>query len=376
MKLSCTQENLRVALSSLERVVGKQSTLPILSNILLETERGQLRLSATNLEIGVITSIGAKIEAEGKITLPAKLLINFIQNLALDQVVSIEQIGTQVVLESGNYTVKINGLDGKDFPIIPERTEGRIFSIEADALRQGLQKTLFCVSLNESRAELTGVLLGFKDGVLILTATDSFRLAEWRMKEKIEGDINSLESSQTSVIIPAYTLQEVLRVMSQNAGRVSVALEENQIFFEIGSTRIVSRLINGKFPEYQAIIPQQFSTEIVLQQDEFQRALKIATSFSAYSSGEVVFRLNPEESRLEIQSQSQGIGEQVAKIPYEGELLEPLQIVFNPRYILEGASILTGSQIRIALNSSSTPVRISSDIEQEGYIYIVMPIRK
>jgi DNA polymerase-3 subunit beta len=126
MKLSCTQENLRVALSSLERVVGKQSTLPILSNILLETERGQLRLSATNLEIGVITSIGAKIEAEGKITLPAKLLINFIQNLALDQVVSIEQIGTQVVLESGNYTVKINGLDGKDFPIIPERTEGRI----------------------------------------------------------------------------------------------------------------------------------------------------------------------------------------------------------------------------------------------------------
>ncbi|QQR78536.1 MAG: DNA polymerase III subunit beta [Candidatus Moraniibacteriota bacterium] len=376
MKLSCTQENLRVALSSLERVVGKQSTLPILSNILLETERGQLRLSATNLEIGVITSIGAKIEAEGKITLPAKLLINFIQNLALDQVVSIEQIGTQVVLESGNYTVKINGLDGKDFPIIPERTEGRIFSIEADALRQGLQKTLFCVSLNESRAELTGVLLGFRDGVLILTATDSFRLAEWRMKEKIEGDINSLESSQASVIIPAYTLQEVLRVMSQNAGRVSVALEENQIFFEIGSTRIVSRLINGKFPEYQAIIPKQFSTEIVLQQDEFQRALKIATSFSAYSSGEVVFRLNPEESRLEIQSQSQGIGEQVAKIPYEGELLEPLQIVFNPRYILEGASILTGSQIRIALNSSSTPVRISSDIEQEGYIYIVMPIRK
>jgi DNA polymerase-3 subunit beta len=376
MKLSCTQENLRVALSSLERVVGKQSTLPILSNILLETERGQLRLSATNLEIGVITSIGAKIEAEGKITLPAKLLINFIQNLALDQVVSIEQIGTQVVLESGNYTVKINGLDGKDFPIIPERTEGRIFSIEADALRQGLQKTLFCVSLNESRAELTGVLWGFRDGVLILTATDSFRLAEWRMKEKIEGDINSLESSQASVIIPAYTLQEVLRVMSQNAGRVSVALEENQIFFEIGSTRIVSRLINGKFPEYQAIIPKQFSTEIVLRQDEFQRALKIATSFSAYSSGEVVFRLNPEESRLEIQSQSQGIGEQVAKIPYEGVLSEPLQIVFNPRYILEGASILTGSQIRIALNSASTPVRISSDIEQEGYIYIVMPIRK
>ncbi|MFZ1654462.1 MAG: DNA polymerase III subunit beta [Candidatus Moraniibacteriota bacterium] len=376
MKLTCTQENLRVALSALERVVGKQSTLPILSNILLETEKGQLRLSATNLEIGVITSIGAKIEVDGKITLPAKLLINFIQNLALDQVVSIEQVGTQVLLESGNYTVKINGLDSKDFPIIPERSNGKIFTVEAEAFRRGLQRTLFCVSLNESRPELTGILFGLREGTLYLAATDSFRLAEWRMKEKIEGDVSALETGQSSVIIPAYTLQEVLRVMSQSVGRVSVALEENQIFFEIGSTRIVSRLINGKYPEYQAIIPKQYSTEITLHQDEFQRALKIATSFSAYSSGEVIFRLNPENGWLEIQSQTQGIGEQTARIPYEGSLVEPVQIVFNPRYILEGAAAVMGSELRLALNAPSTPVRISSEAEQEGYTYIVMPIRK
>lgn len=376
MKLSCTQENLRVALSSLERVVGKQSTLPILSNILLETDKGQLRLSATNLEIGVITSIGAKIETEGRITVPAKLLINFIQNLALDQIVGIEQVGTQVVLQSGNYTVKINGLDGKDFPIIPERSEGKMFSLESAALRQGLQKTLFCVSLNESRAELTGVLLGFKDGGIFLTATDSFRLAEWRMKEKIEGDVSYLETNQTSVIIPSYTLQEVMRVMSQGEERASVILEENQIFFEIGNTRIVSRLINGKFPEYQAIIPKQYATNVTLSQEEFQRALKIATSFSLYSSGEVVFRLNTEDSRLEIQSQSQGIGEQVAKIPFEGTLTETLQVVFNPRYILEGAAAFSGDQIVLSLNSPSTPVRMSTDADREGYTYIVMPIKK
>jgi DNA polymerase-3 subunit beta len=376
MKLTCTQENLRVALSSLERVVGKQSTLPILSNILLETDKGQLRLSATNLEIGVITSIGAKIETEGRITVPAKLLINFIQNLALDQVVSIEQVGTQVVLQSGNYTVKINGLDGKDFPIIPERPEGKIFSLESESLRQGLQKTLFCVSLNESRAELTGVLLGFKNGGIYFTATDSFRLAEWWMKEKIEGDVSYLETNQTSVIVPAYTLQEVLRVTSQGDERVSILLEENQIFFEIGNTRIVSRLINGKFPEYQAIIPKQYSTNVVVSQDEFQRALKIATSFSLYSSGEVVFRLNTEDNRLEIQSQSQGIGEQVAKIPFEGALTDTLQTVFNPRYILEGAAALSGDQITLSLNSPSTPVRMSTEIDRDGYTYIVMPIRK
>lgn len=374
MKLSCTQENLRIALSSLERIVGKQSTLPILSNILLETERGQLRLSATNLEIGVITSIGAKIEAEGKITVPAKLLINFIQNLAGDQIVGIEQIGTQVVLESGNYRVKINGLDSKDFPIIPEKSGGHVFTIQSELFRQGLQRTLFCVSLNESRPELTGVLMNIKEGNVFLVATDSFRLAEWHSQGAAQW--KGGEMTELSIIIPNYTLQEVLRVMSQPTEGVEVTLEENQVFFELGNTRIVSRLINGRFPEYQAILPKQYAVDITVTQEDLQRALKMATSFSVYSSGEVTFQLNPEEGRLEIASQSQGIGEQIAKIPFTGTVTEPLQIVFSPRYILEGVSAQRGEEIILSLNSSSTPVRISSDAEQASYLYIVMPIRK
>lgn len=374
MKLSCTQENLRIALSSLERIVGKQSTLPILSNILLETERGQLRLSATNLEIGVITSIGAKIEAEGKITVPAKLLINFIQNLAGDQIVGIEQIGTQVVLESGNYRVKINGLDSKDFPIIPEKSGGHTFIIQSELLRQGLQRTLFCVSLNESRPELTGVLMNIKEGDVFLVATDSFRLAEWHSQGAAQWE--SGEITELSVIIPNYTLQEVLRVMSQPTEGVQVTLEENQVFFELGNTRIVSRLINGRFPEYQAILPKQYAIDVTVTQEDLQRALKMATSFSVYSSGEVTFQLNSEEGRLEIASQSQGIGEQIAKIPFTGTVTEPLQIIFSPRYILEGVSAQRGEEIILSMNSSSTPVRISSDAERASYLYIVMPIRK
>ena len=374
MKLSCTQENLRTALSLLERVVGKQSTLPILSNILLETERGQLRLSATNLEIGVSTTIGAKIEEEGKTTVPAKLLSHFIQNLAGDQVVTLEQIGTQVVLESGNYTGKINGLDSKDFPIIPEKTGGETFVILGDVFKQGLQKTLFCVSLNESRPELTGVLLRLKDSDLFLVATDSFRLAEWQAKSGVEREKNDME--ELSVIIPSYTLQEVVRVMSQPVEEVRVTLEENQIFFELGSTRIVSRVINGRFPDYQAILPKQYTQDITVSSEELERALKMATSFSMYSSGEVTFNLLPEESRLEITSHSQGIGEQVAKIPFAGSVSEPLQVVFSPRYILEGATVQDGKEITLSLNSAGTPVRISSKTDLAGYIYIVMPIRK
>jgi DNA polymerase-3 subunit beta len=376
MKLTCTQENLRGALTSLERVVGKQSTLPILSNILLETERGQLRLSATNLEMGVITSIGAKIEAEGRITVPAKLVINFVQNLADDQIVSIEQVGTQVVMVSGNYTVKINGLDSKDFPIIPEKGDGKMFFLPAEPLHQGLQKILYCVSLNESRPELTGVLIGFRAGKFFLAATDSFRLAEWTMQESVGGDVGQAGEDQRTAIIPAYTLQEVLRVLSQSADQVGVALEENQVFFEIGNTRIVSRLINGKFPEYQAILPKQYSVEVKIDQGEFQRALKIATSFSLYSSGEVVFRLNSEEGQLEIESHAQGVGEQIAKIPYSGVAEQTFQIVFNPRYILEGVAAQRGKHTVLSFNAPTTPARVSSDMDQTGYVYIVMPIRK
>jgi DNA polymerase-3 subunit beta len=196
------------------------------------------------------------------------------------------------------------------------------------------------------------------------------------MTGRVRGDISALESRQSSIIIPSSTLQEVLRVISQGADDVNIALEENQIFFEIGSTRIVSRLINGKYPEYQAIIPKQFSTEISLNQAEFQRALKIATSFSSYSASEVVFQFNTEDGWLEIKSQSQGIGEQVAKIAYEGVLSASLQIVFNPRYILEGTAALAGTEIRLALNTSSTPVKVFSEAEPDEYIYIVMPIRK
>lgn len=376
MKLSCTQENFRMALSTVERIVGKQSTLPILSNLLLETEKGQLKISATNLEIGVVTSIGAKIEREGKSTLPAKLLMQFVQNLALDQIIELEQIGTQIILRSGNYTVRMNSLESKDFPIIPERTEEKVFSVPADALRNGLQKTLFCVSLNESRPELTGVLLRMEGEKLWLTATDSFRLAEWQLTQGIEGDRTALSERTTSVIVPVYTLQEVLRVIAQGGERVMVAIEENQVFFEIQNTRIVSRLINGKYPEYQAIVPKQYSAQVTLAQEEFQRALKIATSFSTYTTGEVEIQIHAKEQQLEINSTSQSVGEQQAKLSFEGTVGEDIKLVFNPRHLLEGAVAISGVDCILSINAPTTPVRLSATNEAQGYTYIIMPLRK
>jgi DNA polymerase III subunit beta len=378
MKLTCTQENLKQALFILERVVGKQSSLPILSNILLETEQGQLRLSATNLEIGVSTSIGSKIESEGRITIPAKLLGNFVQNLSSDQIILLEQVGMQLILSSGNYTVKINGMDGKDFPIIPEYKGTDYIALQSSNFSQGLEKTLFCISTNESRPELTGALLAYSDEHLFLTATDSFRLAEWGMVPLPGTEascVKYFQKDHVSVIIPLYTLQELARVISPQTKTFQIALHENQIFFVIDGVRIVSRLINGRFPEYRQIIPQQFSNEILLEKDEFQRALRIATSFSQYSSGEVLFRVVGEEHLLELKSFSQGVGEQIALLPYEGNAEGGTEIIFNPRYILDGVAALDGEKITLSYNAPTTPVRLSIPDSQDQYTYIIMPIR-
>lgn len=369
MELSCTQENLRNALTLLERVVGRQGgTLPILSNILLETKEGQLSLSGTNLEIGVTTRIGAKINTEGQMVIPAKVFSNFIQNIRDDQIVTIKETGRQIIVESGNHLIRINGLDGKDFPIIPTYSGDKKLILPPSEFREGIQKVLFAVSLNESRPELTGIYFALQEGEIVLTATDSFRLAEWTHKLISPPTIQDF-----SVIVPTDTFQEVLRVSEREKGEVCISFQDNQIFFEIGETHILSRLINGRFPEYQAIIPKQYTLVVEFLSAELQQALKMAHSFSS-ASGEVQLVFG-DEQMVELSTLSQGVGEQVTHISYRGAVEQGFKIVFHPRHLLDGIAPQLGERIILSLNSPTTPVRVSSS-ETDRYTYIIMPIRK
>lgn len=383
MKLICTQNNFKKAIFNTERVTGKQSTLPILGNILLKTEKRRLKFSATNLEIGVIMKIGAKIEKEGEITIPVKLLSNFINNLPSEDKIFLEAKNQNLNIISGGYKTQIKGLSADDFPIIPKLKDDFLFSIPAQKLKNALAKILICVAFNENRPEFTGVNAVFSNDKVILAATDSFRLAEIGLKfggEEVGGNYKDFITKKKSIIIPANTFSEVARVISPETEKIKVAIEENQIFFEIDGVQIVSRLINGKYPDYKQIIPQKFGTRAVLNKDELLRAVRVASVFADSSSGEVNFKADSKSDKLIIQSQSHEAGE--SKVNLKADIMGANQeIVLNPRYIIDGINSISSLNIAVLINNESSPVGLKTIDDKSGkviddYIYIIMPIKK
>lgn len=383
MKLLCTQENLIHAIGILERVVGKQSTLPILGNFLLETNKGRLKLSATNLEIGVIAYVGGKIEEEGRITVPAKLLSNFIYNLPMQDVISFETTGSFLKIISGGYEMKIKGLDAKDFPLIPQYEGEYFFSLPAQALKSAFSRLLPCISLSDSRLELTGVHAFFFEKEIYLAATDSFRLGEEILPlENMENSdgYHSFIAEHPSLIIPAGTLQELQRSITPESEWIKIALHDNQIFFQVDEIQIVSRLINGKYPDYKQIIPQQFSCEVTFDKETLLRAVRVGSVFSSQSSGEILFKIVPQDGVVVVSSLSQEIGENKVIVPAQIQGGDEMSISFNPKYILDGLNVLQGEKIVFFCNTPHTPVEFRVKTEDGGgknnFLYIAMPIRK
>lgn len=383
MKLVCTQENFKKAIFDTERVTGKQKTLPILNNILLEAEKGSLKLSATNLEVGVVSKVGSKVETEGKITIPAKVISNFVNNLPVSESVSLEATDETLTIVSGSYQAKIKGLSAQDFPIIPKMEGEFFFSVPAQILREYIVRILTCVSPNETRPELTGINMLLAERSLILAGTDSFRLGEATVPF-VEGETSEnyriFLGKLSSIIVPANTFSELMRVITPTTEKVKFSIEESQIFFEVDSVQIVSRLINGKYPEYKQIIPEKFATRVVLSKEEFARAIKIASVFSGNrTSGEVRLSINAEQGSMAVKSQSQETGENESTLP--GDIVGPGQeVVFNPRYLLDGINSVPTNQIAFLLNSGSSPAAFKMIDEEKGtvreeYTYIVMPIK-
>ncbi len=376
MKLICTQENLSRSITYLERITGKQSTLPILSNILIEAENGRLKLSATNLEIGVVVNIGAKIEEEGKITIPAKLIGSFIHNLPSGDILNLQTDQASLIIQSSQYEGKIKGMDGKDFPIIPCFQGAEYpFVFPAQLFRNALSQILFCVSQNESRMELTGVNVSFEEKSLYLAATDSFRLAEQIF------ELPYKTQSAQSFIIPSATCQELLRIITSESKEVFVAVEENQVFFEVDGIKIVSRLIHGKYPDYKQIIPTSFLSTYQMKRDELIRAVKITSVLSSYNAGEITIRFSVGVPECSIEAVSQEVGQNKARVRIENQSGEDTEKIFtfNPRYVLEGLNALKGEYVVFHINNATSPVvlrEMEGENEKLQYLYIMMPVRK
>lgn len=367
MKLSVTQENLNRALSVVGRVAGSRTPLPILNNILIKTDKNRLLLAATNLEIAITQHIGAKVEQEGSITVPARLLAEFISNLPKSNI-EIEAEGTKLHISAGPYDSTIHGMPPDDFPALPEIKDGRKLSVSAIRLKRAITQTAPVVSRDETRPILTGILLHSAGKTLTLVATDGYRLAERRI-DKLEEEVKA--------IVPAQTMQDVVRVMPEETELVDLLFDDNQVRFLLGNIEITSRLIDGNFPDYQQLIPQKNDTSAVLLKEDFIRVTKIASLFARESGGSVTIKADPQSNRLQIHSVASQLGENTssadARVSGEG------QVTLNSRYVLEALGCIDEDEVSFAFSGKLSPCVLSgvknSKKSNPNYLHIIMPLK-
>lgn len=381
MKFTCKTINLREGISKVERIVSKQTTLPILGNILISSEKGRLVLAATNLEIAIKVYIGAKIEKEGSITIPARIIGGFL-NTIKDEVISGELEGSELKITTENHKIKIKGIDAKDFPIIPEVPDESFFSIAPKKLNKAISGVLVSVAHNDTRQELNGVLMVFNDKKITLASTDSFRLTEIDIKGiKIEDEesFTNFKEKKKSIIIPALALMEVQRVAKDE--EINFTVEQNQLFISTSEVKIVSRLINGNYPEYKQVIPKKFDIEIEIEKEKLINAVKIASLVTNSQNGEVNFKNTKELDALLITAQSMDSGDNLSKIPATIKGTD-FEILFNCRFVLEGlmSVLFDCEKVLIKLNKQKSPVmfnkiKIKGEID-EDFSYVIMPIVK
>jgi DNA polymerase III subunit beta len=373
MKISILQENFKKALQIVSRIAGKNINLPILNNILLKTLNGNIVLTTTDLELGVVSKVRGKIDKEGSFTIDSKLLLDYI-TLLPNRKINIEQIDKKIVIQSDNYKTAIKGTDSEDFPLIPKIEKKNSYKIKISDFKKALSQIIFAVSVNETRVELSGVLFYFKGSKLTLVATDSYRLAEKTI------DIQSETNNEKKVIIPSKTLQEVVRILSivneneLDSGVIELYLSENQIMFSVENTEIVSRLIEGQYPDYEQIIPTKHETKIKIEKDEFIRAIKTSSIFSRIGINDINLDFPGGKNKTIISSTSSQSGENIVELESEVMGIDN-GIVVNYKYLLDGINNINSQVVELEVINSNTPCILKPE-NDDSYIYVVMPIKQ
>lgn len=373
MKIQILQEKLKKGLNIVERISLKSLTLPILNNILISAEKNFLKLTATDLEIGVNWWGLAKIEKEGKITIPSRLFSNFI-NLLPNKKINLEVQNNNLIIACENYKTQIKGLSAEEFPLIPKITESENIYFEASSFCRGLSQLVDIAILSTARPEISGIYFLFQKDFITMAATDSFRLGEKKIPLK-----NSSLKQEYSLILPQKTIREIINIFGEKTGEIKMFFSPNQVMFEYPmeetphpQTQIISRLIEGEYPNYQEIIPKKFTTQLILNKAEFLNQVRTASLFSG-KINEVKIKVIPAEKKALIFSKSIDLGE------YQSSILgkikgEPIEISFNHRFLLDGLSNIGSSEVILELNGDSGP-GVVKPMADDSYIYVVMPIK-
>lgn len=375
MRLSCLQENLSKGLAVVGRAVATRSTLPVTQNVLISTDQSRLKLSATNLEIAITTWIGASIEDEGAITLPARILTEFVNTLEGDKIdVSLPEGNGILSISSGRSKATINGIDAEEFPPIPTVLDGIRAVINAGVLKKAISRVAFAAATEESRPVLTGVELKLEGDDFSLAAADGFRLAVQKDKltEPIDGNIE--------VIIPARTMNELNRLISDDSQEIEVVMTptRGQILFRSGDIEIVSQLLQGNFPNYQQLLPEEYSTKSTFDTNALQRAVRSASIFARDGSNIVRMQLIPpteeeDNGKALISARSEEVGDNEDVVDAESLEGEESKIAFNSRYLMDVLAVLDKGNLVLETTTASSP-GVFKPLEDDGYTHVIMPM--
>ena len=365
MEITLTQENLNHALTAVSRVASNKTQLPILGNILLRTDGNRLLIAATNLEIAITQYIGAKITKPGAITIPARLISDFISNLPKESV-ELKVVNDNLHIKSGKYNSIINGFIADDFPELPTINEKSSiqYSIKVEDFKEAVSQTIITTSNDSTRPVLTGVYWHSYQGKLYLAATDGYRLSERYLIDT---------KSEVSAIIPTQTLQEVLRNINENSNEIDILFDETQVRFRINEIEIISRLIDGNFPDYRQLIPASSETNIVINKSDFIRITKIAGLFARESGGSVTITASQKDNSLSIHSIASQFGENTSEA--SAEVSSDGQITLNSRYLSEALSVVDGDKVEFSFSSKIAPCILKSTDPKTNYYHIIMPLK-
>jgi DNA polymerase-3 subunit beta len=373
MKVLSLQENLSKGLGIVGRAVAVRSTLPITSHILLATDGGRLKLAATNLEIALSCWIGAQVEEEGAITIPARLLIDFVNSLPNERIeLTLGPRGRQVHVQCARNEATIGGMDADDFPPIPSVDGGGSIELDPQLLHKAITQVVFAAATDDSRPVLTGVDAVLEGDEFTLAAADGFRLAVHKLK------LSKPVPERTEVIIPARALGELNRLLAEEEDTVEMTFNaaRTQVLYRLKNVELVAQLVQGTFPNYGQLIPQSYTSKAVVEVSEFLRETRIASIFARDGSGIVRLQFAPGEElkpgRMTVSARAEEVGDNQGEIDASVEGDEA-KIAFNGKYLQEVLQVLNSGQVALETTSPSSP-GVIRPLGVENYVHVVMPM--
>ena len=364
MKIKVTQEKLSKALNNVSRIAIGKVTLPILNNVLIKVKNKKVSLTTTNLDMAVVDFLPVSSSEDGEVTVPAKLLAEFVSNLPKGELIEITSKDNKVNISSGKYSSTINGIKADDFPELPEIEEksATIYKINIEEFKNSVGQVIIASSNDLTRPALTGVYFNTINNTLAIASTDGYRLAEKKLIEKVKSEVKA--------IVPTSSLQEVLRTINEDMEEIEISFNEDLVRFRLGEIEIISKLIDASFPDYQKLIPKNNNIKVVLNREELIRVTKLASLFARSVGGSIICETKSPDT-FSVKSIINEFGENDSKIDTKVETEGKVNL--NSRFLIDALNALEEKELEFSFSDHISPIIVKNK-KNNNYTHIIMPL--